>query len=393
MRSGALSSLALICVAGWGVPAAAQSASELIVLTGSRLAEGFSLGVDSSGGRRDWVSSEGEANLLMQYPSGQSWGAVLITVGAVSELQTRDMSAYQALTFEISGDPGVTVGVGVKDTTGTGEHEAKANITVSSDWRTYSIPLSQLTGAVDLTRIHVVALFAFSGAQAHVVRVRNVKHTVALTRILPQLAFGGGWYTALYVTNTTDSELSVQANFIGNDGQPLQVESIGDSKVTVHLAGRGTAIVEAPNSGALRQGYISASLPSVVVGYGVFRSSSPGITDQEAVVPLSGASAKTARLIWDETSFVTAVAVVNPSPLDSVITVTVRNGAGSIIGTSTIALVAGAKTAVALRSLPGLEGMPGNRGSAEFVANPGTLAVLGLRFNGQAFTSIPALEQ
>ncbi|MGC4050103.1 MAG: hypothetical protein QM757_12025 [Paludibaculum sp.] len=40
---------------------------------------------------------------------------------------------------------------------------------------------------------------------------------------LPQLAFGGGWYTALYFSNTTANALSVTANFIGEDGNPLQV--------------------------------------------------------------------------------------------------------------------------------------------------------------------------
>lgn len=392
MRGGTLVSVALVYTTGWGLPVAGQTPSELALLIGARLAADVALGVDSSEARRDWVSNEGEANLLMQYPSGQTWGAVFITPGPVAEQRTRDMSAYQTLTFEISGDPGAIVGVGVKDLTATGEHEAKRDFSVSSDWRVYSIPLRELTG-VDLTRLHILAEFVFYGPQARTLRVRSVKFTVALRKILPQLAFGGGWYTALYLTNTTDSEIEVPVNYLGNDGRPLDVESIGGSAVTVRLPGRGTAALEALNSGDLRQGYVSVSLPSAVAGYGVFRSSSPGIADQEAVVPLSGASSRTARLIWDETSFVTAVAVVNPSPWDSVITVTVRDAAGSLIGTSSLPLAAGAKTAVALRSLPGLEGIPGNRGSAEFASNPGTLAVLGLRFNGQAFTSIPAWEQ
>jgi hypothetical protein len=41
-----------------------------------------------------------------------------------------------------------------------------------------------------------------------------------VTRILPQLAFGGGWYTALYFTNTTTAPVSFTVNFTGNDVIP-----------------------------------------------------------------------------------------------------------------------------------------------------------------------------
>jgi hypothetical protein len=244
-----------------------------------------------------------------------------------------------------------------------------------------------------LARVYVAAEFVFSGSQAQTIRVRSIKYTAAVVKILPQLAFGGGWYSALYFTNTGDSEASLQVSFIGNDGKPLRVESIAGSAVTVNLAPRGMALIEAPNAGALQQGYVSVLLPSSVVGYGIFRSSAAGVPDQEAVVPLSGASATTCTLIWDDTNFVTAVAIVNPSPVDAIVTVTVRDPSGAFIGTSSVTLAAGNKTAVALRNLPGLERMPGNRGSADFVASSGSLAVLGLRFGVQAFTSIPTADR
>jgi hypothetical protein len=37
--------------------------------------------------------------------------------------------------------------------------------------------------------------------------------------------------------------------------------------------------------------------------------------------------------------------------------------------------------------------MAGKRGSADFTVTTGTVAVLGLRFNGAAFTSIPATQK
>jgi len=48
---------------------------------------------------------------------------------------------------------------------------------------------------------------------------------------------------------------------------------------------------------------------------------------------------------------------------------------------------------MALRDLPGLGIIVGNRGSAEFTVTSGNVAVLGLRFRGSSFTSIPTLDK
>jgi hypothetical protein len=213
------------------------------------------------------------------------------------------------------------------------------------------------------------------------------------TQILPQLAFGGGWYTALYFTNITSTPVSFNVSFIGGDGNPLTVPALSGSSVTVNLAARGTAVTEIPNAGPLVQGYISAALPTGVAGYGVFRQSIPGVNDQEAVVPLSGTTATTSTLLFDDTKYVTGIAVVNLASVNATISVLARDNQGNLIGTSNIPLPAHAKTALVLRDLPGLAGVAGTRGSAEFTAIIGNLAALGLRFNGAAFTSIPTSDR
>src|SRR5262249_49902724 len=152
------------------------------------------------------------------------------------------------------------------------------------------------------------------------------------TRILPQLAFGGGWYSALYFTNTSNSAVSFPVNFVADNGTPLTVPGLSVTLSTVNLASRGTAVIEAPNVGTLNQGYAVISLPSGVVGYGVFRQSVQGRSDQEAVVPLSGASSTSSTLIWDDTNYVTAVAIVNPSSLATTVTIVVRDESGTTIG-------------------------------------------------------------
>src|ERR1039457_940143 len=211
----------------------------------------------------------------------------------------------------------------------------------------------------------------------------------ALSSVLPQFAFGGGWYSALYFTNLTGAAVSFPVNFVGDTGTPLIVPSLGGSTTQVKLAAYGTAIVEAPNVGSLLQGYAAFTLPSGVFGYGVFRQSVPGQSDQEAVVPLSDAGASSNTLTWDEMNLVTAVAIVNPSSTAATVAVTLWDENGNTIGTSSVALQPNSKTAAALRSLPGLGGMVGKRGSARFSVSAGSVAVLGLRFDGLAFTSIP----
>jgi hypothetical protein len=207
--------------------------------------------------------------------------------------------------------------------------------------------------------------------------------------VLPQFVFGGGWYSALYFTNLTSAAVSFPVNFVSDAGTPLTVPSLGGSTTQVKLAAYGTAIVEAPNVGSQFQGYAAITLPGGVFGYGVFRQSVPGQADQEAVVPLSDAGASSNTLTWDEINLVTAVAIVNPSSTATTVAVTLWDQNGNTVGTSSVALPPNSKTAAALRSLPGLSGMVGKRGSAQFSVSAGSVAVLGLRFDGLAFTSIP----
>ena len=238
-----------------------------------------------------------------------------------------------------------------------------------------------------------------NGGQAHVAQTEQhyvlpvLTGDVAASSVLPQFAFGGGWYSALYFTNTGNSRVSFPVNFMSDIGASLNVPSVGGASTTVNLSSRGTAIIEAANAGDLNQGYVSFSLPAGVEAYGIFRSSSTGRPDQEAVVPVASALSTTSTLIWDETDFTTAVAIVNPSSLATTVTIAVRDTNGLVIGTCSVALPAKSKVAAALKTFPGLGAMSGNRGSADFTVASGTVAVLGLRFGGAAFTSIPTAQR
>ena len=237
-------------------------------------------------------------------------------------------------------------------------------------------------------------LAIFSETDAGAVISGSANSQSSARSILPDFVFGGGFYSALYFTNQTSSAVSFPVSFTADDSTPLSVPSIVGSSTTVNIPAHGTAVIEAPNAGdPIIQGYVSFTMPAGVTGYGLFRKVAPDSPDQEVVVPLSGASFTTNTLSFDDTNVVTAVAIVNPSSVATTVTITARDTAGNVIGTSSVPLGPNAKTELVLRDFQGLAGIAGLRGSADFSVATGNVAVLGLRFNSQAFTSIPTTNR
>ena len=112
----------------------------------------------------------------------------------------------------------------------------------------------------------------------YVFRVK--KADLASTRYtLPQLAFGGGWYTAIYFSNTTNTAATAAVKFYGPDGSPLSVPLSGVgpvSQYTLTINPNATALLEALDAGGLQQGWTEVTLPAGVIGYGVFRQTVQG---------------------------------------------------------------------------------------------------------------------
>ncbi len=214
--------------------------------------------------------------------------------------------------------------------------------------------------------------------------------TPAATYALSQLAFGGGWYTAVYLTNANAAATSATLNYIAADGKPLNIPNVGTS-TTLNLGPKATGLVEAADLGPLTQGWIEVKLPEGVTGYGVFRQTVQG-RPQEAVVPLANTVSTTGTFIFDETNYLTAAAFVNAGSGDANVTVTARDDAGATIGTNSFTMGSKVRSAVVLQSLGGLETMKGKRGTVEF-SSSAPITLLGLRFNGEAFTSIPAVQK
>jgi serine protease AprX len=218
-----------------------------------------------------------------------------------------------------------------------------------------------------------------------------------LRRVLPQMAFGssptlGNWTTELYLHNLTGSSALAAVSFYAEDGSPISVPKWGPATI-INLGPRGTALVDLSSSGPLVQGSIHLDLPEGVTGYGVFRQASAGLNPQEGVIPFSSSTSAQSTVVFDETSYVTAIAIANPGASAVTVTASVRDGSGNSLGSFTLNLAPKQRSAFVLRDRPELQSLAGKRGAVEFRAPGGAVSVLGLRFNGLAFTSILPLEQ
>lgn len=224
-----------------------------------------------------------------------------------------------------------------------------------------------------------------------VTRGSAVPGAATVTKVLPQFVFGGGWYTAIYLGNSGAAAATATTQFFSDEGVALNVPGSGTSTSTV-IPARGAAVIEAADIGPLTSGWAKVVIPAGVTGYAVFRQSVSGGQSQEAVVPLSSLGSQNLRMLFDERTFETAGAMLNTFAGSAVVTVSARDHAGVLIGSSTLTLKANAKTALRFRDLPELTLMQGQRGTIEIGSTQTGLAGLGLRFNGGALTSIPVSE-
>jgi hypothetical protein len=207
---------------------------------------------------------------------------------------------------------------------------------------------------------------------------------------MPQLVYGQGWYTAVYLTNTGSSGATATLDFVDPAGAPLPVTLSGGTATTsqaVALPAGGSALVEMPDQGAATQGSILLNLPTGVSGYGIFRREPAGTPPQEATVPLASLSATKVTAIFDDTTYLTAIAVLNPTDTDATLTITTRDATGQPIGPGVQKpLPARNRIAFLLRDV--VSGVSGQRGAVDFSVGTGAVSVLALRANGNAFTSI-----
>ena len=215
-------------------------------------------------------------------------------------------------------------------------------------------------------------------------------------RVVPHVVDGGSWQTSFFWVNLENHPVSFQVLFFDDFGNDMFLPVVGlglvrQVNVTLETAGS----IEFETTGTannLKQGWalLSQTTSDTVGGMAVFKQHVFGRPDQEAVVPIVSQFDSHFVLLFDNTAFITGIAISNPT-LNSVdIPVNIRNQAGIIIDRRTISLGPYGHTAF---SLPDTWfSTVARRGAIEFQTSGFGVAALGLRFNGSAFTSFNVLE-
>lgn len=225
---------------------AAQTVTEKGFFGGGKLVEGLDMGVNTSGGRTDWVGPDAGA-MKMAYPAGQAWGAVFITVGTPREKPrpSWDLSACATLLVEVRGDPGSTVEIGIKDSRQDDDGgEQKVIVPLFNSYRTYAIPLRKFNKA-DLKLIYVVTEFVFGGPQAQTVWFRNVKCTSAaapdVESVVHGASFRSGAGAGAWVSIIGRDLSPVARGWAGGDFQGAKLPKALDG-VSVNVNDRDMAV-------------------------------------------------------------------------------------------------------------------------------------------------------
>src|ERR1017187_4582031 len=396
----------------------AQNSQQLNVLAGTQLASGLSLGINTSGGLTNWLTQEPPpptpGDLKMVCPAAQAWCAMFITNGQSLSTFPRpglDLSMYQTLIVEITGDPGTTIAIGIKDATQPDDGtETKVTLPVAGNWVVHSIPLSSFVRA-NLKNIYVPCVLVFAGGVlAQTEKVRTISYSTlpavpvsSRSGVLSHIAAGGGWVTVITLVNTSSTAVPVTVGFHNDDGSALSLP------VTASYQGATQAIITAsvgatinPNATLL---ITTGQLASTVVGwadvsstgppvdgFAIFRTSSPNSPVSEGTVPLQTQFPSTITLPYDNSvGFVMGVALTNLATTSASITATIWDDSGNQLGTQTITVPGNGHTSFVLPTQISLTA--GNRGIVQFQsAATGGIAGLGLRFSPYGtFTSVPAI--
>jgi hypothetical protein len=145
------------------------------------LISGFSLGMETSGRQRQWLTANDNV-LVLSYPPKQQWGVMFISVGSPAPPGQRpslDLSAYRSLVVDMrAAVDGQCVRIGIKDKNQPDDgSETSVQQCLTTQWSTIAIPLSAFS-RVDLKRLYVVFEVLFQGSSSVTIEIRNIRYSL-----------------------------------------------------------------------------------------------------------------------------------------------------------------------------------------------------------------------
>ena len=214
----------------------------------------------------------------------------------------------------------------------------------------------------------------------------------------PHLAAGGGWESALELVNPNGSLALAGVSFYTDAGNEflLPTSVLGENTDGAGGFGRMLAPQALLSETSAATSSIDAQTGSAQLlaepGVGGFIRFIYAPTGQEAIVPLETRNAASYTLAFDNTNGVaTGVALANVSSLSVTVPVTIRNDAGTTIGSGTIPLPPSGHSSFTLTDR--FAETANQSGTVEFDTPPGArIAALGLRFPPSFnFSTIPVV--
>jgi hypothetical protein len=215
---------------------------------------------------------------------------------------------------------------------------------------------------------------------------------------MAHIVSGGGWRTVFYVANTTGKTSTVTLSFFDDAGVRLRLpltflktgETLTDTTVTRTLANGASLVIQAQGlDSQVALGSAQLASDFGATAFALFRYDPSG---QEATVPFDSRNNGAYVLAFDNTApLATGVAIANLSNQFTNVGMILRDDAGKILQSTTIPVAANGHSAFVLGGVYPLAA--GKRGTAEFTGIGVQISVLGIRANGNAFTSIPVLTR
>jgi hypothetical protein len=219
--------------------------------------------------------------------------------------------------------------------------------------------------------------------------------------VIPQIVDGGSWKTTFKFVNLDNYPVSFNLLFFDDSGLDLYLPILSSPTlaggtfrgISISLNVAGSITIETAATAAVTsQGWaiVSRNASDSIGGFAIFRQRLVGLPDQEATVPIVNQFSNHFVMLFDNTAFVTGIAIANPTSNSVSIPVAIRNEEGQVIDSQFIALGPFQHTAFVLSAL--WPSTAGKAGAMEFLTSGFGVAALGLRFNGPAFTSFDVLQ-
>lgn len=276
-------------------------------------------------------------------------------------------------------------------------------ITVSADIA--SLPPGRYSGSIEIDAVPP----AMGSATVHAFLVVNPPATppgqtttpppgVAASQTVVQLENGGGWRSSAVMVNTGAKSAPVTMNFWGYDGKALSLPLLSGGPAatfTGSVPSGGLLSVDTDGSGAgAQQGWSTLNTEGAIGGSVILTSQAGVQAPSEVALPLIASPSRNLMIPFDETGAsvprTTTVALTNTGTKDATAVLTFMDESGTALPiTGTVVVPANGHFSGDVGAM--YPPLLGKRGVIR-VSSPAALAGTAFRFNGWAYTALPALS-